>query len=101
MPVGFYPSIDTIQEVVSQSFGVRLKDMVSDRRALRLARPRQVAMYLADELTLHSLPAIGRHFGGRDHTTVMHAIKVITHLCECDAAFAARVQNVKDQIWPG
>jgi chromosomal replication initiator protein len=63
---------------------VRLQDLLSKRRVRSLARPRQVAMTLAKELTEHSLPEIGEAFGGRDHTTVMHACKTIHKLIETD-----------------
>jgi chromosomal replication initiator protein len=67
------PSIGAIQTAVSQHFGLSRKELVSVTRAARIAWPRQVAIYLARELTAESLPSIGRHFGGRDHTTVLHA----------------------------
>src|SRR6185437_16380712 len=66
------PHIAEIQYAVAERFGVPMMEMVSDRRARRVARPRQVAMYLSRELTPMSLPGIGKHFGGRDHTTIMH-----------------------------
>lgn len=70
------PTIPEIKAVVAHLSGVTLADIMSARRAAAIARPRQVAMYLAKQLTSHSLPAIGREFG-RDHTTVMHAVRVI------------------------
>ena len=68
-------SIEEIQKRVAEHFNIRLADMHSARRSRAVARPRQVAMYLAKQLTSRSLPEIGRKFGGRDHTTVMHAVK--------------------------
>ena len=67
-------TIDEIQKKVADHFSMRLTDMSSARRARAVARPRQVAMYLAKQLTTRSLPEIGRKFGNRDHTTVMHAV---------------------------
>ena len=67
-------TIDEIQRKVAEHYNIRLTDMSSARRARNVARPRQVAMYLAKQLTSRSLPEIGRKFGNRDHTTVMHAV---------------------------
>jgi chromosomal replication initiator protein len=66
--------------------------MSSARRARAVARPRQVAMYLSKQLTSRSLPEIGRAFGGRDHTTVMHAVRKIEELVKSDSAFAEDVE---------
>lgn len=73
-------SIDEIQKKVAEYFSVRVSDMHSPRRARTVARPRQIAMYLSKHLTPRSLPEIGRKFGGRDHTTVLHAVKKIETL---------------------
>jgi chromosomal replication initiator protein len=73
-------TIDEIQKKVAEYFNVRVADMHSPRRARTVARPRQIAMYLSKQLTPRSLPEIGRKFGGRDHTTVMHAVKKIEEL---------------------
>jgi len=73
-------TIDDIQRKVADYFGLKLTDLLSARRAVEVARPRQMAMYLAKKLTPRSLPEIGRRFGGRDHTTVMHAVKRIDEL---------------------
>ncbi len=85
-------TIDDIQKRVAEHFGIRVADMHSARRARVVARPRQVAMYLAKQLTARSLPEIGRKFGGRDHTTVMHAIKRVEQLRQSDASFAEEVE---------
>jgi chromosomal replication initiator protein len=69
--------------------------MSSARRARNIARPRQIAMYLAKQLTSKSLPDIGRHFGDRDHTTVMHAVNRVTELIAQDAAFAEDVDLLR------
>lgn len=88
-------TIDEIQRQVAEHFNVRLTDMHSARRARTVARPRQVAMYLAKQLTARSLPEIGRKFGGRDHTTVMHAVKKVEELIAEDASFAQDVDVLR------
>ena len=85
-------TIDEIQRKVAEHFNIRLSDMHSSRRARNVARPRQVAMYLAKQLTSRSLPEIGRKFGGRDHTTVMHAVRKIEELMESDPQIAQDVE---------
>jgi chromosomal replication initiator protein len=85
-------SIDEIQRRVAEHYNIRLSEMTSDRRARAVARPRQVAMYLAKQLTTRSLPEIGRKFGGRDHTTVIHAIRKVEELKLSDAAIAEDVE---------
>ncbi|MCC7273941.1 MAG: chromosomal replication initiator protein DnaA [Alphaproteobacteria bacterium] len=77
-------TIEEIQKRVAEHFSIRLADMHSARRARAVARPRQVAMYLCKQLTPRSLPEIGRKFGGRDHTTVMHAVRKIEELRAID-----------------
>jgi chromosomal replication initiator protein len=72
--------------------------MHSARRARQVARPRQVAMYLAKQLTARSLPEIGRKFGGRDHTTVMHAVRKIEELSTEDASFAQDVEMIRRSL---
>jgi chromosomal replication initiator protein len=78
-------TIPNIQKITAEYFNVRLQDLLSKRRVRSLARPRQIAMTLSKELTEHSLPEIGEAFGGRDHTTVMHACKTIRKFIETDA----------------
>ncbi len=68
-------TIDEIQRKVAEYYNLRMGDMLSARRSRTIARPRQIAMYISKQLTTRSLPEIGRRFGGRDHTTVMHAVK--------------------------
>jgi len=87
-------TIDEIQRSVADYFNVRLADLLSARRARAVARPRQVAMYLSKQLTARSLPEIGRKFGGRDHTTVMHAVKRIDELRELDASLDDDLQHL-------
>lgn len=88
-------TIDEIQKKVTEHYNLRLSDMTSARRARNVARPRQVAMYLAKQLTSRSLPEIGRKFGGRDHTTVMHAVRKIDELMAEDQQIAQDVEVVK------
>lgn len=88
-------TIDEIQRKVAEHYNLRLSDMHSARRARNVARPRQVAMYLAKILTARSLPEIGRKFGGRDHTTVMHAVRKVEELIEEDAQIAQDVDVVR------
>ncbi len=88
-------TIDEIQRKVAEHYNIRLSDMHSARRARQVARPRQVAMYLAKQLTARSLPEIGRKFGGRDHTTVMHAVRKIEELSNDDVSFAQDVEILR------
>ena len=88
-------TVDRIQRAVCEVFSLTPTDMVSKRRARVIARPRQVAMYLCKKLTKRSLPDIGRRFGGRDHTTVMHAVKRIDELRADDASFNAQIEAVE------
>ncbi len=88
-------TIEEIQKRVAEHFSIRLTDMSSARRARAVARPRQVAMYLAKQLTSRSLPEIGRKFGNRDHTTVMHAVTRVTEIMGVDAAFAEDVELLR------
>jgi len=88
-------TIDEIQKKVAEHFNIRVSDMHSARRARQVARPRQVAMYLAKQLTPRSLPEIGRKFGGRDHTTVIHAVRKIEELSAYDATFKEDVELLR------
>ncbi len=87
-------TIDEIQRSVCEHYGIRHAEMTSARRAREVARPRQVAMYLAKRLTPRSLPEIGRRFGGRDHTTVIHAIKRIKELRAADSELDSDVRSL-------
>lgn len=91
-------TIEEIQKKVAEHFQIKLSDMHSARRSRSVARPRQVAMYLAKQLTSRSLPEIGRKFGGRDHTTVMHAVRKIDELRQGDAAFAEDVDLLRRML---
>jgi chromosomal replication initiator protein len=91
-------TIRRIQDAVSERFGVTLDELVSPRRSQSVAYPRQVAMYLSRELTDTSLPKIGKEFGGRDHTTVMHATSKITRLISEDRSVYNLVQELTARI---
>jgi chromosomal replication initiator protein len=91
-------TIDEIQRRVAEHFNIKLGEMSSERRARAVARPRQVAMYLAKQLTTRSLPEIGRKFGGRDHTTVMHAVRKIEELKATDPALAEDVELLRRML---
>jgi chromosomal replication initiator protein len=91
-------SIEDIQRKTAEFYKLDLRDFQSAGRARRIARPRQVAMYLARELTMRSLPEIGKRFGGRDHTTVLHACRRIAALCEEDKAFKEEVDFLKNVL---
>jgi chromosomal replication initiator protein len=91
-------TIEEIQRRVAEHHNIRLNDMSSPRRARAVARPRQIAMYLAKQLTSRSLPEIGRKFGNRDHTTVMHACSKVSELMERDAAFAEDVELLRRML---
>ena len=91
-------TIDEIQKRVAEHYNIRLADMHSARRARAVARPRQVAMYLAKQLTSRSLPEIGRKFGGRDHTTVMHAVRKVEELKTVDSSFADDVELLRRML---
>ena len=85
-------TIDEIQKRVVEHYNIKLSDMHSPRRSRSVARPRQVAMYLAKSITTRSLPEIGRKFGGRDHTTVIHAIKTIEEIMVNDPNLAEDIE---------
>jgi chromosomal replication initiator protein len=91
-------TIDEIQRRVAEHFNIKMAEMTSDRRARIVARPRQVAMYLAKQLTTRSLPEIGRKFGGRDHTTVMHAVRKIEELKLSDPVLAEDVELLRRSL---
>jgi chromosomal replication initiator protein len=91
-------TIEEIQKRVAEHFNIKVSDMHSARRSRAVARPRQVAMYLAKQLTPRSLPEIGRKFGGRDHTTVMHAVRKVDELRAADASFAEDVELLRRML---
>ncbi len=91
-------SIDKIQNVTSNFFSINLDEMLSQRRSRPLARPRQIAMYLAKKLTTRSLPEIGRKFANRDHTTVIHAVKTIDKFLKNDEKMRNNIEEIKSII---
>ncbi len=91
-------SIDDIQKKVSEHFNIKTADMHSAKRSRSIARPRQIAMYLSKILTPASLPEIGRKFGGRDHTTVLHAVKKVEELLVQDLTFAEDIDLLKRML---
>ena len=91
-------TVDKIQNVVSNYFNIPLSDMLSQRRSRPLARPRQIAMYLAKKMTSRSLPEIGRRFANRDHTTVIHAVKTISRLTDQDDEMKKNINQIKSLL---
>jgi len=87
-------SIDNIQRIVAEYYKIRIADILSKRRSRSVARPRQIAMALSKELTSHSLPEIGEAYGGRDHTTVLHACRKVRQLCKADDEIAEDHKNL-------
>ncbi len=81
-------TIEEIQRKVAEHYNIRLSDMIGPKRVRNIARPRQIAMYLSKQLTPRSLPEIGRRFGGRDHTTIMHGVRRIEELMATDSQLA-------------
>lgn len=94
-------TVAEIQREVAAFFDIPAIEMVSARRFRSVARPRQVAMTLCRDLTPKSLPDIGLRFGGRDHTTVIHAIRTVEHLCAIDAEFEDDVAECRRRVLAG
>ncbi len=97
-PAPLGPSVAKVKSIVADHYGISEIDMVTERQDRASCRPRQVAMFLCKRLTTQSLPAIGRRFGGRDHTTIMHGIKVIERLRLIDADIAADIEALTDRL---
>lgn len=91
-------TIEEIQRKVAEHYNIRLADMIGPKRLRTIARPRQVAMYLAKQLTARSLPEIGRRFGGRDHTTIMHGVRKIEELMAMDSQLSDDLQLLKRML---
>jgi chromosomal replication initiator protein len=94
-------AMDDIEEAVAERYHVKIADMKSRRRSKTLVHPRQIAMYLCRELTDASFPEIGRHFGGKDHTTIIHACKQIAKAKATDGALSSTLESLKNQITKG
>ena len=92
-------SIDIIQKKVSSYYNLSLSDMTSSRRSINIARPRQIAMFLCKGLTSYSYPEIGKAFGGKDHTTVLHAVKKIQSMLESDQKLKTHISDLKEAIF--
>jgi chromosomal replication initiator protein len=90
--------IEDIQKLVASHYSVTRADILSSRRTAVVVKPRQVAMYLSKALTLRSLPEIGRRFGGRDHTTVLHAVRKIDTLCGADTSLREELELLKRML---
>jgi chromosomal replication initiator protein len=90
--------IEDIQKLVASHFNVSRADILSSRRTANVVRPRQIAMYLSKVLTLRSLPEIGRRFGGRDHTTVLHAVRKIDALATTDGTLSEELEHLKRML---
>jgi chromosomal replication initiator protein len=90
--------IEDIQKLVATHFNVSRADILSSRRTANVVRPRQIAMYLAKTLTLRSLPEIGRRFGGRDHTTVLHAVRKVDDLLTRDDSLREDVELLRRML---
>ena len=91
-------TIDKIQKDVASYYHVTVDDLKGKRRVKAIVTPRQIAMYLARELTGASLPKIGAEFGGKDHTTVLHAHEKITKVLEEDAKMKREIEEIKDRL---
>ena len=92
-------SIEFIQKQVSSYFNLQLADMSSSRRSMNIARPRQIAMFLCKSLTSFSYPEIGKAFGGKDHSTVIHAVKKIELLLDDDQRLKKQICDLKEFIF--
>lgn len=92
--------VEDIIRFVAKHYNISRTDLLSHRRTRHISRPRQIAMYLAKVLTMKSLPEIGRRFGGRDHTTVLHAVRKVEGLMQSDAAFSDEIENLKKDLTP-
>ena len=91
-------TVEEIQKRVSEYFNIRQSDMLSTRRSRVVARPRQIAMYLSKVCTTKSLSEIGKLFGGRDHTTVIHAVKKVESLNKTDISFSEHIKVLKQSF---
>jgi len=90
--------IEDIQKLVASHYSVTRADILSSRRTATVVKPRQVTMYLSKTLTLRSLPEIGRRFGGRDHTTVLHAVRKIEGLCSANTSLREELELLKRML---
>src|SRR5699024_2356612 len=91
-------TVSIIQEMVSKKYDIKLEDFAAKKRTRSIAFPRQIAMYLSRQLTDLSLPKIGEEFGGRDHTTVIHAHQKISEMLSTDTNFQQDIEEIKEQL---
>ena len=91
-------TVEEIQRQVAEYFNIRMSYLIGPKRVRTYARPRQVAMYLAKQLTSRSLPEIGRRFGGRDHTTIMHGVRRIEELKATDGQIAEDIEILRRSL---
>jgi chromosomal replication initiator protein len=91
LPVLVSPTMAEIREAVCRKYRISMMELLGQQRARYVARPRQIGMFLARRMTMRSLPEIGQHFGGRDHTTVIHACSTVMRLCAEDKEVAEDV----------
>ena len=91
-------NIENIQSNVAKYFKISLNEMLSARRSRSLVRPRQIAMYLSKKFTTKSLPEIGRKFSGRDHTTVLHAVKTVEKLIKINETINQNIEQIKEEF---
>ena len=91
-------NVESIQNLVAAHFNLNIQELLSPRRLRSLARPRQIAMYLAKQHTTNSLPDIGRKFSNRDHTTVIHAVKKINELMKKDNEINQSIIEIKKKL---
>lgn len=107
LPLGYTPppfrfarmgKVNQIKRIVAAHFGISVIEMDSRRRARAVSRPRQIAMFMAKTLTTYSLPDIGRRFGGKDHTTVIHAVRKVQELAKEDEAFRETLADIEAKI---
>lgn len=92
-------SVKSIQLAVTEHYGLSLTELLSGRRTWAVVGPRQIAMYLAKILTTHSYPEIGRRFGGRDHTTVLHAIRTVSNKCQTNPDIKDVVALIREKVF--
>ncbi len=92
------PTIDKIQKTVAAFYGIKISDLTSANRARAIARPRQIAMYLVKTLTSNSFPVIGKEFGGKNHATVMHSVKLVKELMSSDQQILQEVKGLEEKI---
>lgn len=92
------PSVKDIKRCVARHFNLSLADLESPRKFAKIVKPRQIAFYLARKLTTRSFPDIGRRFGGKDHTTILHACKIVARRMEADPKLAQTIRCLEEQL---